>query len=288
ALWFLHRRVRPFHSVRARKRFEDQFASRWSGVSSSHDEAVGLLKRVATVRPKLFEPNLLTGLVRGILMTLFLAFTTINLFSEMNNSLEDAESWLENVPVIGPGYLLFDTLLEDIFEYIPSISVLDRFELIPSEVMEILQIIFATVCVNILFILSIFILLNAGDFITRLTFGRWLAGMLNASAQRTVIDKAYGNTAMGERSLDASTSPFGHFPGAEPMPEPANTELIAYAHEHAAGTVATLHQTLFGADPEGEIEIEKFMGQITWRELVHTAYFKVAGSRAHLVRLSVG
>ena len=62
-----------------------------------------------------------------------------------------------------------------------------------------------------------------------------------------------------------------------------NGPLLSFARTHAGETLARLHDTLFQeGDLSDEALVKGILERISWRELIHTAYFKVEDARRYI------
>ncbi len=289
-LVWAQRRTRPLYSARARRRFASVFEPRWRGVTASRDEATSGLARLPRIKLRLFDWTVVSGFFRAMVSVAFIALVVDHWV--LGRGLQSSP--LTDAPVVGvaarahaqvfgvnglifaatnaPLSWAFNAELDDGLYTIIARSLL----------------VVDTLLVVLAYLALLTVLLEATDWVVRFTAGRLAAGGLNALTNAMVLKKAYGNTTVGEHAYGVRTSPFEEGRAVADLPVPANEALVAYARANAADTLGRLHEALFRSDMPEEPTLEALADQLSWRELIHTAYFKVPESRASIVALASG
>ncbi|MBI1392288.1 MAG: hypothetical protein GC152_06045 [Alphaproteobacteria bacterium] len=286
-LWLSQRGASALYAGSARCRFARFFTNRWTSATARRDEAIGGLIRLPTLRPTLFNNRFPAPLFRTIVSLAFIAVIAVNwLFlgplapgvveSPLNSPILTAliDFHTEFFGFLFNNVSIFVILAEFVDKYVPSIIGTALFPVI----------------IIAIYLAALTALLRLSDLLVGATIGRLVAGALNNSARGTILAKAYGNTTVGEDAYAVRTSPFEDVPGAAPMPPAADAALLAYARAHAAESLAAMHDEIFLMDPDDPpraLDLEALAGTLSWRELVHTSYFKVPEARAHIISLAV-
>jgi pimeloyl-ACP methyl ester carboxylesterase len=310
-LWFSQRGVAALHAKRNKRRFSEAFADRWIGTAARLDEATGGLTKLARLHLKVFDHGVLTGALRGaaaILLFIYSAFyllihhhiAALLLFSFSSNATSadqksaqfalDADflalqertyflySWLDK-PLDKLTYSMlgleggFNVWLANLIGNYDTVTWI-VYALYPITV----TLIAFAALVGCLALVSL-----AGRFV----IGPLAASALNEAANSAIKKRALGNTTTGERAVGVSLSPFEEIQANTSMPAEVDASLETFAREHAGETLAKVHEEIFRADAKPvNFLSQAVMAHLSWRELIHTAYFKTALSRAFIVSLA--
>jgi hypothetical protein len=104
-----------------------------------------------------------------------------------------------------------------------------------------------------------------------------LSAILNKVAWHQIQDSAYGNDTPGEVSKSASDAPRFTDP-RQPLPHDLAAEISKFADtaiaKSASKVRASFNRLAFGRDKKAHSDL--IAEYLTWDELIHTAYFKVA------------
>ena len=269
------RTARMLSSRQVARRFEESFSPRWLGLASSHDEATNGLARLPAVKLTLFDWTIVAPIARTVVSAAFIALAGVAwltfggadtsfapAFFEITTDIQQRLTW---------GFLQWIGVVFEYFFHEPTLF------------LNYLMIALWAVLTIALYLAVLWVLLRLTDVAVRATVGLALASGLNRSVNEMILKRAYGNTTTGEFAFAARTTPFKNGPEVERLPDAVNATLLAFARTHAGETLARLHDTLFQeGDVANETLVKSILERISWRELIHTAYFKVEEARRYI------
>jgi len=270
-LRFTQRTSRSLRSRQVGARFEANFKERWLGLASTHDEATNGLARLPVIKLALFDWTVVAPVVRTLVSIAFIVVA--------------GAAWLSfggfaaSPPALQATTDAQQVALSALLNAMSGLSG----EVWSSELLGYALIgVWAAVSI-ICYLVLLWLLLRFTDLIVRSTVGFVVAGGLNRSVNEMILKRAYGNTTTGEHAFAARTTPFANGPDAERLPDDVNGPLLSFARTHAGETLARLHDTLFQeGDLSDEALVKGILERISWRELIHTAYFKVEDARRYI------
>ena len=282
------RRVRALHANNVLQRNSKLFSARWSGVSSKRDEATASLSRLAKTKLGVFDKTILSAPIRSLVS---IAYIILAGLGWLNQQIEATYPGLSfQTGPLRDFVLAMNALLQSGVEMIGFANLVVRLtDAFGAYIGLPIAAVVLTASMVVVTVLPLLLLLFALDRLSRLTIGRFAAGRMNDAVNGALRKKAYGATTVGEKAVGATTSPFeGVAVGA--LPDDAEAALANYARANAADLLAGVHEELFREDRIGKEDMlaEAILEKLTWRELIHTAYFKVPESRRHIVALAAG
>lgn len=296
----LGRQRRGLHGKVKQRRFSEAFGARWLAIASAGDEAIGGLTRLTALRARVFGPGILNGAAGLVAQVAYLSFIFVwwvmllfganganadgtpysawSFFSEPNSVMHNALGpilqpfvWLHAHWVEAVRHLFFDAVLTGgDYAY-------------PDWLGHIFTALFALVLVGGYFA-GLIAIISAVQWLTQRTIGAWLAQAMNASVRGAVLNAGYGASAVRENPSATAATLFGDI---EMLPPPVDEQVLRFAEEHLLQAYRGVHRAVFDfgqADVENLSLAEAALKHVTWSELVHTGYFRVAECRAHLIR----
>jgi hypothetical protein len=269
------RTARLLRSKRVAQHFENAFKPRWLGLASSHDEATNGLARLPVVKLTLFDWTLVAPVVRTLASAAFIAVAGVAWLTFGGADTSFAPAFFEITTDVQ------QRLTWGFLQWIGS--VFDYFFDEPTDLLNYSMVALWAVLAIAIYLAVLWVLLRLTDLVVRMTVGLAVASGLNRSVNEMILKRAYGNTTTGEFAYAARTTPFSNGPDVERLPEDVNGTLLAFARMHAGETLARLHDTLFQeGDVSDEALVKSILERISWRELIHTAYFRVEETRRYL------
>lgn len=272
-LRFTQRTARSLRSRQVARRFEESFKARWLGLASTHDEATNGLARLPVVKVALFDWTVVAPVARTLVSFAFIAIAGVAWLSFGGVDTSFAPSFFRATTDAQQSVLYgMLTLMGAVSE-----------EAWSSEASGYAMIGLWAVIAIIGYLALLWLLLRLTDMIVRVTVGLAVAAGLNRSVNEMILKRAYGNTTTGEHAFAARTTPFPNGSDAERLPTDVNEALLSFARTHAGETLARLHDTLFQeGDVSDEALVKGILERISWRELIHTAYFRVEDARRYI------
>ena len=320
--WYMllrsQRRIRALHSKQVAQEFHDQFSLVWTALFDKRDEAINGLRRVYDLNLTLMQPTQSRGFLRLVVVLIVVFFLgSAVVADELLGALEIArdylpgwtfmsdpqvQAWLqwyaEESIAADVHWTLWSSIAEPLaFEIMlwyniniaPSLTFLpdfvnataydDRGQ--PTFALSFL-IDVISVLSKLLIVIAVFPLT---DIINRLFFGNFLARRLNAAFGNQVKRQALGNTTKGEDVAGVGRVPQGWDDShAVPMSEKASLALCEFAADHAKESLLNVQNVL--ADDTIHTDhnlIDELTEQLSWRELIHTSYFRVPESKEFII-----
>lgn len=311
-LWFSQKGVRELYSKRNKRLFSETFSLRWRGTTARLDEATGGLAKLTSIRLRVFDDSVLVGALRGAAAALLFTYSAfyllihhhiaaLLLFSFSSNATDadqksaqfawDADfqslqertyflySWIDD-PLDKLTYSMLG-LEGDFYNWISNY--LGSYDTGAWVVFALYPI-----TVTLIAFAALVSCLALANMVGRFVIGPLAASALNGAANLAILKRALGNTTTGERAIGVTLSPFEEAQSNTTMPAEADAALESFARQHAADTLAKVHEEIFRADAKPVTFISQaVLAHLSWRELIHTAYFKVSESRAHIVSLAI-
>ncbi len=309
------RRLRELHDKNIVARFHDAFSSRWLALYDQRDEAINGLKRVYDMKLKLLEPAQTQEALRLLLVffAIFLVGSSVaaeQLFKIMDLAGGFFPDWKlmqneglktffdEHAQYSTPSdihWTLYEFGKNRAFEVLIWYNqfVISTLEL-PNLVLDTASdefgkssfaVGFLADIISVLAKLAIvMVFFPISDLLNRFLLGRLFSAQMNGIFGNQIRQQALGNTTKGEDLTGVGRMPKGWTEDAEPLSEEASLALCNYAADHARDTLIKLQDVLadsmIAAD---QTLVDALTEQLSWNEMIHTAYFRVPESRAHII-----
>ncbi|MCI5047933.1 MAG: hypothetical protein MRY59_10550 [Aquisalinus sp.] len=320
--WYLllrsQRRIRALHSKEVARDFHDQFSPVWTALYDKRDEAINGLRRVYDLNLTLMQPTQSRGFLRLVVVLIVVFFLgSAVVADELLGAMEIArdylpgwtfmtdpqvQNWLqwyaEESLAADVHWTLWYSIAEPLaFEIMLwyNINIAPNLTFLPDFVNATAyddrgQPTFAlSFLIDVISVLSKLLIVVAvfplTDIINRLFFGNFLARRLNAAFGNQVKRQALGNTTKGEDVAGVGRVPQGWDDShAVPMSEKASLALCEFAADHAKESLLNVQNVL--ADDTIHTDhnlIDELTEQLSWRELIHTSYFRVPESKEFII-----
>ncbi len=303
-------RVRALYSKKGNAAFLKNFNSRWLALYDVRDEAINGLTRVYAMKLNILNADQLNGFVRMILVVgaaLFVGSTIIA--EEFLRALDYARTYIDpTLPIVNN--MMLDGILNNVvdpdnifgqFRY----GVDDFAELRALDIALFINIntpFYIETTVNSMNLSSfgfrflanaiaasinftiILLAFPVADIFNKLFFGRTISAGLNGVFGNQIRRQALGNTTKGEDLTGVSKLP-PHWPGeAQAFDETASVALCNYAADNARDTLINIQDVIADSMIKSDQTlVDALTEQLSWRELIHTAYFKVPESRNYII-----
>jgi len=259
---------------------DKHFAGRWFSLWHKNDEAIQGLRSVKSLNFNIFAKDfsvpafLFLSLFIFPLMFLYLIFSQAFI------------TWFDIVT--GAGHLVGGG--QDIFENVGFVAnttnsfILNLFRQIfghPFGVSTQTDHLFGIMTVSIIIVpLLLFVLSLVLMFFVKtlaIYLSRLLSRISNSLTWSQIRKSAYGDDAIGDRSLDAQYSPMWMSKTSPPLPESLGNEILSFSNQEAAKSLPkfrdAINQLAF-SESEGS-KSDVISEYLTWNELIHTAYFSL-------------
>lgn len=293
---------------RASPRFAQQivtrFGERWRGCVSRHDEATNGLEGLPRLSMRVFGRDSLRTAIRFSIAAIFignLLISTIAGNSPIETLLPLGIYDLHMIDLSQTDFLTWYRSIPSTLTY-DAVAAIDQYAkdnfgsgLFPQSETDGYSAFVDFTFGPIIALFWTFLHMIAAMFIAQIllarTIGEATASFLNGAMRSAILKVAYGNSNIEATATGSSDTPFKDAATAMRLPERVDAELLAYAKAHAAETISGFRQELFDetfARRDGGLLVEALLQKLSWRELVHTAYFRVDESRAYIANLAAG
>ena len=309
------KRIKILYSKPAVERFFDTFNTRWLALYDKRDEAINGLMRVYDLKLNLLESSQLQGFMRLLLVFILVLFLGVSVVAgELLNAKELAAQFLTDWKFLANERL--DTALLWLYEASPFSYVhetikefsnnqaynillwyneqmilnLNQPNLIVNTIADeygrdSFAVLFTTdAIVVIIKLLLIVMAFPIADILNKLFFGSFFAHTMNNVFGNQVRRQALGNTTKGEDLTGVTRLPNG-WPGeAQEFSEEASVALCNFAADNARHTLINIQDVIADASIQSDKSlVEALTEQLSWKELIHTAYFKVPESQKYII-----
>jgi hypothetical protein len=262
-IWLRHA-SRVLYSAKTTQFFKANFLIRWRSLRSRHDEAINALHAAERLRLQLFRRSLLVPPLRTLLMLaliLFTVWTTIAFSYFFYGTYSGVDRLdLQNA--------LYDGITQDV-RYLIDHPLLF---LIVIAIAPILLLLNSLILTALMFV--VFVVFDWLAYLMGIPISAFLNRLTLVQLQRTTS----GNDTVGnEHVVRVAATPESCDPSYGLVSENMEAVLADFSNKKAVETLTAVRQLLgLNQETQDRRDIAKIMAeQMSWHELIHTAYFDV-------------
>ncbi|MEO1311731.1 MAG: hypothetical protein AAFV51_12335, partial [Pseudomonadota bacterium] len=263
------RRVVMRYAGRTKNWLKARYQKRWVGLFDSDDEAINGIAAALQLNGVIVPAKSFVGLVKLIPVVFLLGVYTVVLFLSLFQ-LDMLLTW--------KGSMGSENLLSKYVELMlraasPFAQTGEDGAAIVSPQVAVASIAFAFALLTA----PLVVVYGLFDLLGR-AVSPFIANSFDGFFWKQVKDRAFGNDTVGETVGRVTVSPFEFEKEWSPLPERLNDALQDYTSQHAASTVRKARDVLgLAREQEGVNIVKTISDQLSWGELIHTAYFDVPG-----------
>lgn len=268
--WPGHGEIGRIYSRGSQRRFASDFAGKWVGIWHPNDEAIRALVAGSQTRLKIIPRRLIDGFIVLVVIGVF--------FASVNLALGDMIIGLIERFIEEEFNLLFGVSMNGIAEWRGD----DSWRELTPQIAPMFDAIAIVVVVSFLLILGLYQLVRMSDLGRRFS-------LPDDTILNFLRNLVVSNDARGERFVAIEHFPRGTNKIA-PMEAPIAESMVSYTDSHSQDALKKLREglTIFSqASRESSVvDLQNVIrDRLTWKELIHTTYFKAPEAREHIAEL---
>ncbi len=274
--------------------FRNKFATRWLPLNHSDDEAVEGLQTLRDLRLPLFKTDFIVSpltFIGAILvpMTPLMIVLSPSLMAYVEQLAGTTNPYGESNDVISSIEFLADILKQDVLNF--SKHVIEMAGLAQQHDHFFWNIAAAGLSFITLIVLPVSIMLAATYVflatvvLVSTVFSRHTSKWLNRAAWGQIRKSAFGNDTQAEHASGAAAHPFWTQESPPVLPPPIAQRISDFADQEAAQSISKLRKAIkvLAFSTEDGDKSDLLADYLTWKELIHTAYFRVPEFRKLIV-----